>query len=78
MRKETTDDARTALNKQPRGRRMRRRPKDTYIEKDGGEGAKSVWLEELGGCEEESRMENLCQCPVRYWAQKGTTMMINE
>ena len=45
---EITNDARIALTWQSPGGRKRERPKDIYEEKEGREGAKPVWLEELG------------------------------
>ena len=50
------------------------------MEKDGGEEAKPVWLEEMEEAakmaKKRARMEILCQSPTRHFAQKGTMMMM--
>ena len=50
------------------------------MEKNGEEGTKPVRLEELGGSctsgEEESRMAEFCQSPMRHLLLKGTMMMM--
>ena len=72
--KESTDDNRTALTWQLSERRKRGRPKD------GGESETSLVGGVGGSCtggEEESRMEELCQCSKWHLAQKGTMVMIS-
>ena len=77
---EITNDARIALTWQSPGGRKRERPKDIYEEKEGREGAETSLVGGVGGIctsgEEESRMEELCKCPVRHLAQKGTMLMM--
>ena len=66
----TQDSAYVATTKKKKGRKTER-----YMEKDGGEGAKPVWLEELREVAQVARKRaewrNFARALCNTWCKKG-------